>query len=136
MSSPLLELVDIPQRGDARGHLSIAEYGKVLPFVVRRAYWIHGTNHGVSRGFHAHRNLRQMFICLRGGVTLAVSDGERSETFPMSAFGKAVVIGPGLWRVMSDFSADCILMVLADREYDEADYIRNFDEFVIAKCHG
>ena len=136
MSSSLLHLVDIPQRGDDRGHLSIAEIGKILPFVVRRAYWIHGTLPGVSRGFHAHRNLRQMFVCLRGSVTLAVSDGARSETFSMSAFGKAVVLGPGLWRVMSNFSADCILMVLADREYDEADYIRNFDEFVISRRYG
>jgi dTDP-4-dehydrorhamnose 3,5-epimerase-like enzyme len=136
MSSPLLQLVDIPQRGDARGHLSIAELGKVLPFVVRRAYWIHGTNPGISRGFHAHRALRQLFVCLRGEVTLAVSDGNKSEVFSMSAFGKAVVLGPGLWRVMSDFSADCILMVLADREYDEADYIRNFEEFVASERHG
>jgi hypothetical protein len=77
-----------------------------------------------------------MFFCLRGGVTLTVSDGERSEAFPMEAFGKAVVLGPGLWRVMSDFSADCILMVLADREYDEMDYIRDFDEFRSTSRHG
>ena len=77
-----------------------------------------------------------MFCCLRGQVTLSVSDGVIKEEFVIKAFGQAAVLGPGLWRVMSNFSEDCILMVLADREYDEADYIRDFEEFRRTKIHG
>jgi dTDP-4-dehydrorhamnose 3,5-epimerase-like enzyme len=136
MTASLLQLVDIPQRGDARGSLSIVELGKALPFEAKRAYWIHGTRPGVSRGYHAHKELRQLFCCLRGQVTLSVSDGVIKEEFVIKAFGQAAVLGPGLWRVMSNFSEDCILMVLADREYDEADYIRDFEEFRRTKIHG
>jgi dTDP-4-dehydrorhamnose 3,5-epimerase-like enzyme len=135
MTSALLQLVEIPQRGDARGSLSIVEMGKTLPFTVKRAYWIHGTRPCVSRGYHAHKELRQLFCCLRGQVTLSVSDGLTKEEVVIKAFGQAAVLGPGLWRVMSNFSEDCILMVLADREYDEADYIRDYEEFRRAKKH-
>lgn len=116
-------------RGDARGLLAIAEYGGALPFIARRVYWIHGTKPGVSRGFHAHKRLNQLFVCVAGSVKIHLTDGHHEETLEMQAFGQALCVGPGLWRVMSDFSPDCVLMVLADRPYDEDDYIRDFAQF-------
>ena len=77
MSVPLVQLVDIPQRGDARGALSVAELGGALPFAVRRVYWIHSTKPGVSRGFHAHKQLRQLCVCVAGSVRLSLFDGRR-----------------------------------------------------------
>ena len=116
-------------RGDARGLLAIAEYGDALSFVARRVYWIHGTKPGASRGFHAHKRLNQLFVCVAGSVKINLTDGHREEMVEMRAFGDVLSVGPGLWRVMSDFSPDCVLMVLADRPYDEDDYIRDFAEF-------
>ena len=130
MSSSLVQLVDIPQRGDARGALSVAELGGVLPFAVRRVYWIHGTNPGVSRGFHAHRKLRQLCVCVAGSVRLSLFDGHREESVVLDSSAKGLLIGPGLWREMHDFSTDCVLMVFADAEYDEADYIRDREAFI------
>ena len=121
MSSTLVQLVDIPQRGDARGSLSVAELGGALPFVVRRVYWIHGTPPGVSRGFHAHKKLRQLCVCVAGSVRLSLFDGRREESVVLDSSAKGLLIGPGLWREMHDFSPDCVLMVFADAEYDEAD---------------
>ncbi len=131
MATPsLIQLVDIPQRGDARGGLSVAELGGALPFVVRRVYWIHGTKPGVSRGFHAHRQLSQLCVCVAGSVRISLFDGNREETVVLDSSAQGLLIGPGLWREMHDFSPDCVLMVFADAEYDEADYIRDREAFV------
>jgi len=130
MSAPLIQLVDIPQRGDARGQISVAEIGGALPFVVRRVYWIHGTNPGVSRGFHAHKKLRQLCVCVAGSVRFSLFDGWREESVVLDSSAKGLLTVSGLWREMHDFSPDCVLMVLADAEYDEADYIRDRAEFI------
>ncbi len=129
MSSSLVQLVDIPQRGDSRGQLAVAELGGVLPFPVRRVYWIHGTKPGVSRGFHAHKKLRQLCVCVTGSVRMILFDGRREESVILDSSAKGLLVGPGLWREMHDFSPDCVLMVFADAEYDEADYIRDREQF-------
>ncbi|NBX33861.1 WxcM-like domain-containing protein [bacterium] len=130
MASELIQLIDIPQRGDARGQLSVAELGGALPFPVRRVYWIHATMPGVSRGFHAHRKLRQLCVCVAGSVRLSLFDGRREESVTLDSSARGLLIGPGLWREMHDFSPDCVLLVLADAEYDEADYIRDREKFI------
>ncbi len=135
MSDKLVQLVDIPQRGDARGGLAVAELGGALPFLVRRVYWIHGTSPGVSRGFHAHKQLRQLCVCVAGSVRLSLFDGRREESVVLDSSAKGLLIGPGLWREMHDFSPGAVLMVFANAEYDEADYIRDKEAF-IASRHG
>jgi dTDP-4-dehydrorhamnose 3,5-epimerase-like enzyme len=130
MSAPLIQLVNIPQHGDTRGKLSVAELGGSLPFTVRRVYWIHGTKPGVSRGFHAHKKLRQLCVCVAGSVRMSLFDGKSEESVVLDSSAKGLLIGPGLWREMHDFSPDCVLMVFADAEYDEADYIRDRDKFI------
>jgi dTDP-4-dehydrorhamnose 3,5-epimerase-like enzyme len=131
----LAERKQLAARGDARGRLAIAEYGDTLHFLVRRVYWIYGTKPGVSRGFHAHKRLNQTFVCVAGSVKIYLTDGSREETVEMHAFGEALSVGPGLWRVMSDFSQDCVLMVLADRPYEEDDYIRDLAQFKMHALH-
>ena len=134
MSDKLIQLVDIPQRGDARGGLAIVELGGALPFPVRRVYWLFGTLPGVSRGFHAHKQLHQLCVCVAGSVRFTLFDGRREGNVVLNSSAKGLLIGPGLWREMHDFSSDCILMVFADAEYDEADYIRSKEVF-IASTH-
>lgn len=130
MLPPILQIVDIPLHGDTRGGLSVAEIGGALPFAVRRIYWIHSTKLGISRGFHAHKRLRQLCICVAGSVRLSLFDGHREESIILDSSAKGLLIGPGLWREMHDFSPDCVLIVFADAEYDEADYIRDRGEFI------
>jgi dTDP-4-dehydrorhamnose 3,5-epimerase-like enzyme len=130
MSASLAQLIDIPQRGDDRGALSVVEVGGMLPFLVRRVYWIHGTKPGVSRGFHAHKQLRQLCVCVAGSVRMSLFDGRREESVTLDSSAKGLLIGPGLWREMHDFSPECVLMVFADAEYDEADYIRDRNQFI------
>jgi dTDP-4-dehydrorhamnose 3,5-epimerase-like enzyme len=128
--SNLIKIVKIPVLGDERGQLSVVEFGKTLPFLVRRIYWIHGTKPGVSRGFHAHKKLQQFCVCVAGSVRMSLFDGQKEESVVLDSPLKGVLIGPGLWREMHDFSPDCVLMVFADAEYDEADYIRDREEFI------
>jgi dTDP-4-dehydrorhamnose 3,5-epimerase-like enzyme len=133
MTSPLVQLVPIPQRGDVRGSLSVAELGGALPFVVRRVYWIHGTKPGVSRGFHAHKQLHQLCVCVAGSVRIVLFDGQREEDVTLNSSAQGLLIGPDLWREMHDFSPDCVLMVFASAEYDETDYIRDRSQFIQAQ---
>jgi dTDP-4-dehydrorhamnose 3,5-epimerase len=136
MSSPLVQLVPIPKHGDARGQLSVVELGGALPFIVRRVYWIHGTKPGVSRGFHAHKKLRQLCVCVAGSVRLSLFDGRREESVVLDSPAQGLLIGPGLWREMHDFSPGCVLIVFADAEYDEADYIRDREQFKDYALHA
>lgn len=130
MEKSLVQLIEIPQRGDARGSLAVAEIGGALPFSVRRAYWIFGTKPGVSRGFHAHRKLKQLCICMTGSVRFRLFDGRKGESVILNSPTQGLLIGPGTWREMHDFSPNAVLLVLADAEYDEEDYIRTKDAFL------
>jgi len=128
--SNLIKIVKIPQLGDERGQLSVVEFGKTLPFLVRRIYWIHDTKPGVSRGFHAHKKLHQLCVCVAGSVRISLFDGKKEESVVLDSSLKGLLLGPSLWREMHDFSPDCVLMVFADAEYDEADYIRDREQFI------
>jgi dTDP-4-dehydrorhamnose 3,5-epimerase-like enzyme len=125
-----IRIIDIPQLIDARGSLSVVEFGNVLPFFVRRIYWIYGTKSGVSRGFHAHKKLQQFCVCVAGSVRISLFDGQKEESVILDSSLEGLLIGPSLWREMHDFSPDCVLMVFADAEYDEADYIRDREQFI------
>ena len=122
--SDLVKLVEIPTHGDQRGSLSVAELGGALPFVVRRAYWLHGTQPGVSRGFHSHKKLNQFCVCVRGSVRFLLSDGKSQESVYLNRPDRGLMVGAGLWHEMHDFSSDCVLLVLAEAEYDPEDYVR------------
>lgn len=118
------------ERSDARGGLVVIEEGPSLPFAVKRAYWVYSTKSDVARGFHAHRNLRQICYCVAGSVQMRLFDGKREESIQLKPGMGGLLIPPMLWHEMHDFSHDCILTVLADAEYDESDYIRDRDQFI------
>ncbi len=121
---------DFEEHGDERGILIALEENRNIPFDIRRCYFMYNTQPGVSRGFHAHRTLRQVLICVRGSCRILLDDGREKETVLLDRPNKGLYINPGIWRVMSDFSGDAVLMVLADQLYDESDYIRNYDDFL------
>tara|TARA_B110001450_G_scaffold244211_1_gene256142 strand:+ start:636 stop:1034 length:399 start_codon:yes stop_codon:yes gene_type:complete len=122
-------LINFKSLGDERGSLIAIEAEKSVPFEVRRVYYIFGTNEGVERGFHAHRNLNQVAVAVTGSCEMVLDDGECETSVLLDSAQKGVLIGPGVWRVMRNFSSDCVLLVLADQHYEEADYIRDYKEF-------
>ncbi len=129
MSSGRFEIRMLAKRGDARGSLVVAEAGRECPFPVARVYWVFGTQAGVRRGFHAHHRTRQMAVCVSGACTFLMDDGAHREELRMDSPDSALMIEPGVWHEMSDFTPDCVLLVLADAPYAESDYIRDYAEF-------
>lgn len=125
----LIHTISFPLLGDDRGSLVSLETYKVIPFEVKRVYYIFGTRPDVSRGFHAHRALKQVAVCVSGKCRMVLDDGSRREELWLDSPAKGLLIGDLVWREMHDFSPDCVLLVLASEYYNEADYIRSYDQF-------
>jgi dTDP-4-dehydrorhamnose 3,5-epimerase-like enzyme len=126
----LIQLVNFPPLGDDRGSLVALEAHKTVPFDIKRVYYIFGTQVGVSRGFHAHRALQQVAVCVAGKCRMVLDDGQRRENVWLDSPTKGLLIGDLVWREMHDFSPDCVLLVLASEHYFENDYIRNYSDFL------
>ena len=126
----LIKWVHFPALGDERGSLVALEAGNTVPFDIKRVYYIFGTEKNVARGFHAHHNLQQVAICVTGKCRMILDDGNTRAEVWLDSPTKGLLIGDLVWREMHDFSEDCVLLVLASEHYDEADYIRKYDEFL------
>jgi dTDP-4-dehydrorhamnose 3,5-epimerase-like enzyme len=128
----LIKWIDFKSLGDERGSLVALEIGqkKELPFSIKRVYYIYRTADGVSRGYHAHRNLKQVAICVAGSCRMVLDNGITREETWMDCPTKGLLIESMVWREMHDFSSDCVLLVLASEHYDEDDYIRDYKVFL------
>lgn len=126
----LVKLIDLPDLGDHRGGLVAIEENQAIPFPIKRVYYIYCTKPDVVRGFHAHRALRQVAVCIAGKCNILLDDGNTRVSVDLDLPNKAVVIEPLIWHEMHDFTADCVLLVFASDYYDESDYIRSYDEFL------
>lgn len=128
----LFKWINFQSLGDERGSLVAVEIGKekAIPFDIKRVYYIYRTEERVSRGHHAHRNLRQVTICLAGSCRMVLDNGYQRDEVVLDSPTKGLLIESMMWREMHDFSEDCVLLVLASEHYDESDYIRNYDRFL------
>ena len=132
----LIKTISFQPLGDERGSLVVLEGGKVVPFDIKRVYYIFDTKEGVSRGFHAHRNLKQVAVCVTGSCRFVLDNGKQREEIVLDKSTIGLLINDLTWREMYDFSPDCVLMVLANEHYDESDYIRDYQEFLKAVNNG
>ncbi|KFZ29204.1 dTDP-6-deoxy-3,4-keto-hexulose isomerase [Pseudidiomarina atlantica] len=123
-------LINFKSLGDARGDLVALESERNIPFHVKRVYYLFGTNSGESRGYHAHKKLRQVAICVAGKCRMVLDDGKIRDEFWLSQPTVGIMIDQLVWHEMHDFSDDCVLLVLADDYYDESDYVRDYDNFI------
>ena len=128
--SNLVKLIDFPLLGDSRGSLVAVEAKKTVPFDIMRVYFIFGTKQGVARGFHAHKALKQVAVCVTGSCRMLLDNGLEKEEVLLDSPTKGLVIDDFIWREMHDFTPDCELLVLASEYYDEDDYIRDYDDFL------
>lgn len=125
-----ITLLPLQTHGDDRGSLITLEQEKNIPFEIRRVYYMFNTADGVRRGFHAHKALKQVAIAVRGSCRFLLDDGHEKIEIYLDNPSQGLLIESFLWREMFDFSEDCVLMVLADSFYDEADYVRDYAEFL------
>jgi len=126
----MYQILDFPIHGDYDGNLIALEKGKDFPFDIRRVYYIWGTKPDIIRGKHAHRNLEQVIVCVSGSCDFVLNDGKQKKIVSLNTPSKGLYIKHNIWREFTNFSRDCVLMVLASQYYDENDYIRNYDEFL------
>ena len=125
-----VKLYRFPPHGDDRGQLIAIEEQKDLPFDIKRVYYIYDTLPGVRRGFQAHRNLQQILICVSGSCKIHLDNGSETAEVLLDNPTTGLYIANNMWREMYDFTPGAVLLVLASEYYDEADYIRNYDDFM------
>jgi dTDP-4-dehydrorhamnose 3,5-epimerase-like enzyme len=124
------KILDFKTLGDDRGSLIALEENYNAPFDIKRVYYIFDTKEGVIRGNHAHLNLKQIAIAVKGRCTFILDDGKIREEIELDNPNKGLLIEGLIWREMKDFSPDCVLVVLASEHYDESDYIREYNDFL------
>ncbi len=116
--------------GDERGMLIALEEFKDIPFRIKRVYYMYDTIPGVRRGYHAHKSLKQILVCIHGSCKVLLDNGTEKKIVPLERPYEGLYIANNIWREMYDFSEDAVLMVLASEIYNEEDYIRDYEEFL------
>ncbi len=127
---PHIELLNFKTLGDERGSLIALEENYNTPFAIKRVYYIFDTKSAVRRGYHAHKDLKQIAICVSGSCKFLLDDGCTKENVLLDSPNKGLLIEGLIWREMYDFSKDCVLLVLASEHYNEDDYIRDYSLFL------
>lgn len=129
-----VRLVELPtvESGvpEAVGAISVLTGGEDCPFEIKRIYWIHGGRKDEVRGHHAHRTLWQLMVPLAGSFDVILSNGAESRMFRLASARQGLLVGPGYWRTIVVRSEGSVLMVAASAAYSEADYIRDYEEFL------
>lgn len=118
------------QHGDDRGMLVALEEYSDIPFEIKRVYYMYDTKAGVRRGFHAHKSLEQILICIHGSCKILLDNGQEKKIISLEKPYEGVYVANDMWHEMYDFSPDAVLMVLASEGYKEEDYIRDYDTFL------
>ena len=130
MSKLDYEIIELPKIVDPRGNLTVAEQMKNVPFDIKRVYWTYDVPGGESRGGHAHKVLYQLVVAMSGSFTVTLDNGEERETILLNHPWQGLLIKPGMWRTLDDFSSGAVLLCLASEHYAAEDYIRDYDEFL------
>lgn len=125
-----VQMLEFPQHGDERGHLVVIEGEKDIPFEIKRAFYIYGSDHEVIRGQHANRKSEFVLINVAGTSKVKVMDGEGNEAiFCLNRPHTGIYLPTMVWKEMYDFSEDSVLLCLASEHYDAEEYIRDYEVF-------
>ncbi len=130
MSLAECKMVDLPKINEPRGNLTFIEGGRHIPFEIKRVYYLYDVPGGAERGGHAHKDLHQLIIAMSGSFDVVLNDGSQKKRFHLNRSYSGIYICPMIWRELDNFSSGSVCMVLASNFYDEADYYRNYQEFV------
>lgn len=124
------KIIDFEIRGDDRGSLIAIEANNDIPFNIKRIYYIFDTRQDVIRGKHAHKNLEQVIICTSGSCDFILDDGTTREVVHLNSPNKGLYICNNIWREFTNFSNDCVVLVLASENYCKSDYINDYNLFL------
>ncbi len=124
------QLLDIPIAHDQRGNLSVVEGGELIPFDIKRVYYLYDVPGGTTRGGHAHRKLQQLIIAASGSFDVVLDDGKKRTKYSLNRSYHGLYIPTMHWREIENFSSGAVCMVLASEHYDESDYIYEYEDFL------
>lgn len=123
-------MIELPKMVDIRGNLSVIEENHEIPFSIKRVYWIYDVPGGESRGGHAHRKLYQLIVAVSGSFSVTLDNGKEKQTYFLNRPYQGLLVTPGIWRTLDEFSSGAVCMVLASEYYEASDYIRDYQEFL------
>ncbi|NVO11253.1 MAG: WxcM-like domain-containing protein [Bacteroidales bacterium] len=129
-------IIELDKHHSSQGNISIVENCKDVPFDINRIYYLYDIPGGESRGGHAHKELKQLIVAVSGSFDVIIDDGRVKKTITLNRPYLGLLVIPGIWRELVNFSSGAICMVLASEKYDENDYIREYDHFLKYKNHG
>lgn len=124
-----IQIIDIPKFEDFTGNVGVIE-GNVIPFEIKRIFYLYDILGDSKRGQHAHKELKQFLIAISGSFDITVTDGTNKETIHLNRPDKGLLINPGLWSELENFSTGAVCMVVASDVYEESDYIRDYDNYL------
>ncbi|BCY28717.1 sugar 3,4-ketoisomerase [Flavobacterium okayamense] len=124
-----IELITIPKIEDPRGNLSVIE-NDIVPFDIKRVYYLYDVPAGAERGGHAHKKLQQFLVALSGSFEVVLNDGNDEQIITLNKPFEGILIKSGIWRELKNFSSGAVCLVVASEVFDEEDYIRDFKDFV------
>ena len=123
-------MVEMDKHNNETGNITVIENGKTIPFDVKRVYYLYDIPGGESRGAHAHKELKQLIIAASGSFEVTLDDGNVKRTFTLNRPYQGLLVVPGIWRELNNFSSGAVCLVMASLPYDEKDYIREYDHFI------
>ena len=124
------EIIQLPRISDPRGDLSVIEELKDIPFKIERAYWIYDVPGGEKRGGHAYRENQEIIVALSGSFDVILDNGKQRMTYSLNRSYNGLFVPGGVWREMENFSTNSLALVLSSTQYEEDDYIRDYQEFL------
>lgn len=127
------QLINLPKILDKRGNLSIIEEEKNIPFSIARVFWIYDVPGGEERGGHAYRENQELIVALSGSFDVVLNDGATEKIFSLNRSYNGLYIPAMIWRKMENFSTNSLALIVSSTEYNEKDYIRDYDEFLKMK---
>jgi hypothetical protein len=123
-------IIEIDKHHHEKGNISVIENNETIPFGIKRVYYLYDIPGGESRGGHAHKELRQLIVAASGSFNVKIDDGKVKRTFTLNRPYHGLLIVPGIWRELDDFSSGSVCLVLASHTYDAEDYIREYEEYL------
>lgn len=127
-----VRIIEVPKIHDVRGNLSIVE-NNTIPYQIKRVYYLYDVPSGAKRGGHAHIYQSEFLVALSGSFDVVLNDGDEQKTVTLNKPNFGLLIEKGIWRELENFSSGSVCLVLASNVFDEEDYIRKYEDFVLFK---